>query len=823
MVKASVPNACVCVCVCVCVYLPPCLPPGTCAKLVDFGLHKVIDERIKKVVKRVISEAGLGHRLARSRRGVGGGGGLGALGGLPGSPSAVDVDDELEDALAQQRALLAASSVQPVVGGSGGASSSHGLSSGLTSPLAHGVAGYGGGGPTRRHQQLMRLNSKLSIESGPMSGLQYVGVVVDRRRSSDATGTVLSSHGSSSLADLWSDQTLTYAPLRAAGVGGVGVHGVGGGVSGLASPGGPTPIYRHGLPAGLAHPLAPHAAAAQHTQLQTSLAVPESMQPLPLQLLSRTQQLQQQGDGSGGGAAPGSSGQQWWAGAAVASPSSGAASGVHAQFGAGSWDACAASGGQDGLQAALALANHAASGQPQSGWHSGGGGGVHSGGLAFASPRVDTPPQQQQQLALMLSGIQHMTLSPPTLSTPPDTHGSSCHPPVSGGVLSLTSAPASASKLSLDSVLAESYMGLPVAGMPSPGAPGGSGGGAGGSAGGTLLAGHRPDAAAPPPATSNSNRVSLEAHHHQLVMQQMALNRQHLQHEGQAGPGALPPGMSDMSATGLVQAGEQVDGTWAASQCAARHTPPGAHLYPHPHYQQQQQQQQQQHPVHGYHSRNLQTLPPLLQPMIGSSPLTLQLPASPLPSPGAPAAHQPSPQQQLHAQYLHSLAVASHQAAGTSLAAAAVQHTQEELVAGGYAHGAAARVLSLGAAGGTEAAAAHTSLQHMQALQAATNPGSSQSADPAQQQQQIRNLTLLEQMVAVQSRNMLQPVHTPAPQHGHGAPGSSIFTADSLNSSAVLAAGRGGGGVGAAGRSHVLRGVPRPPPRRAVTMINEIR
>ena len=37
------------------------------AKLVDFGLHKVIDDRIKKVVKRVISEANLGGRMGLGR------------------------------------------------------------------------------------------------------------------------------------------------------------------------------------------------------------------------------------------------------------------------------------------------------------------------------------------------------------------------------------------------------------------------------------------------------------------------------------------------------------------------------------------------------------------------------------------------------------------------------------------------------------------------------------------------------------------------------------------------------------------------------------
>jgi serine/threonine protein kinase len=61
------------------------------AKLVDFGLHKVIDDRIKKVVKRVVSEAFIG----------------GSRMGLRGRPAAVEEaeeDDELEMALAEQRA-----------------------------------------------------------------------------------------------------------------------------------------------------------------------------------------------------------------------------------------------------------------------------------------------------------------------------------------------------------------------------------------------------------------------------------------------------------------------------------------------------------------------------------------------------------------------------------------------------------------------------------------------------------------------------------------------------------------------------------------------
>ncbi|MEW5302263.1 MAG: hypothetical protein WDW36_005065 [Sanguina aurantia] len=55
------------------IMLAPDPVSGTVAKLVDFGLHKVIDDRIQKVVKRVVSEANLG--LTRFR-GMGGNMGL---------------------------------------------------------------------------------------------------------------------------------------------------------------------------------------------------------------------------------------------------------------------------------------------------------------------------------------------------------------------------------------------------------------------------------------------------------------------------------------------------------------------------------------------------------------------------------------------------------------------------------------------------------------------------------------------------------------------------------------------------------------------------
>ncbi|GFR48469.1 hypothetical protein Agub_g10160, partial [Astrephomene gubernaculifera] len=79
------------------IMLMPCeeVPSGTVAKLVDFGLHKVIDDRIKKVVKRVMSEANMGGGGLLARR-------LGhqqaADAELPG-----EEEDELEAALAAQR------------------------------------------------------------------------------------------------------------------------------------------------------------------------------------------------------------------------------------------------------------------------------------------------------------------------------------------------------------------------------------------------------------------------------------------------------------------------------------------------------------------------------------------------------------------------------------------------------------------------------------------------------------------------------------------------------------------------------------------------
>lgn len=70
-------------------------PNGIVTKLVDFGLHKVIDDRIKKVVKRVMSEACMG----------GGFGGLMNRSCMHQNAAAeLDEDDELEVALAEQRA-----------------------------------------------------------------------------------------------------------------------------------------------------------------------------------------------------------------------------------------------------------------------------------------------------------------------------------------------------------------------------------------------------------------------------------------------------------------------------------------------------------------------------------------------------------------------------------------------------------------------------------------------------------------------------------------------------------------------------------------------
>lgn len=73
------------------------------AKLVDFGLHKVIDDRIQKVVKRVVSEANIGGGFGRNRVEL-----------------EEDEDDELTVALAQQReAAEGKSASQPQAGPSG--------------------------------------------------------------------------------------------------------------------------------------------------------------------------------------------------------------------------------------------------------------------------------------------------------------------------------------------------------------------------------------------------------------------------------------------------------------------------------------------------------------------------------------------------------------------------------------------------------------------------------------------------------------------------------------------------------------------------------
>lgn len=62
---------------------------GVTAKLVDFGLHKVIDDRIKKIVKRVMSEANISGPAASASLG------RSRLGGAIAS-----IEDELEEAIA---------------------------------------------------------------------------------------------------------------------------------------------------------------------------------------------------------------------------------------------------------------------------------------------------------------------------------------------------------------------------------------------------------------------------------------------------------------------------------------------------------------------------------------------------------------------------------------------------------------------------------------------------------------------------------------------------------------------------------------------------
>ena len=115
--------------------LAPCMGGGTIAKLVDFGLHKVIDDRIKKVVKRVVSEAVIGR-----------------LGGLRGKPQPIDEmeeDDELEVALAEQRAKKVGIEAQ----------------AGATAATTSSGGGGGGGGDSR--SRLSRATSRLGREPQP--------------------------------------------------------------------------------------------------------------------------------------------------------------------------------------------------------------------------------------------------------------------------------------------------------------------------------------------------------------------------------------------------------------------------------------------------------------------------------------------------------------------------------------------------------------------------------------------------------------------------------------------------------------------------------
>ncbi|KAG2437945.1 hypothetical protein HXX76_005561 [Chlamydomonas incerta] len=105
-------------------------PTGTIAKLVDFGLHKVIDDRIKKVVKRVMSEANMGGMLARRH-----------MQQQQADGEAGEEEDELEAALAQQRreqaAMMAATAAGPgPAAANGGAGGANGGASGGASPTS---------------------------------------------------------------------------------------------------------------------------------------------------------------------------------------------------------------------------------------------------------------------------------------------------------------------------------------------------------------------------------------------------------------------------------------------------------------------------------------------------------------------------------------------------------------------------------------------------------------------------------------------------------------------------------------------------------------
>ncbi|EFJ49174.1 hypothetical protein VOLCADRAFT_90042 [Volvox carteri f. nagariensis] len=106
-------------------------PTGTVAKLVDFGLHKVIDDRIKKVVKRVMSEANMGGMLAR--RHMQQQAAEGEIG---------EEEDELEAALAQQRREQAAMMMATAAGHGGAAAAA------AAAANSGGGAGGGGGSPS---------------------------------------------------------------------------------------------------------------------------------------------------------------------------------------------------------------------------------------------------------------------------------------------------------------------------------------------------------------------------------------------------------------------------------------------------------------------------------------------------------------------------------------------------------------------------------------------------------------------------------------------------------------------------------------------------
>eukprot|EP00201_Polytomella_parva_P005712 CAMPEP_0175080042 /NCGR_PEP_ID=MMETSP0052_2-20121109/25243_1 /TAXON_ID=51329 ORGANISM="Polytomella parva, Strain SAG 63-3" /NCGR_SAMPLE_ID=MMETSP0052_2 /ASSEMBLY_ACC=CAM_ASM_000194 /LENGTH=850 /DNA_ID=CAMNT_0016350609 /DNA_START=39 /DNA_END=2591 /DNA_ORIENTATION=- len=122
---------------------------GTVAKLVDFGLHKVIDERIKRVVKRVVSEACIGSNDFSNRHFAS------AMGAVDEFDEEADVDGGAQRGPVGNSLSSRFKAAQSGGIGAGGALGGRGGSGGIGGGSG-GIGGGGGGIGGRRGFQPLR-------------------------------------------------------------------------------------------------------------------------------------------------------------------------------------------------------------------------------------------------------------------------------------------------------------------------------------------------------------------------------------------------------------------------------------------------------------------------------------------------------------------------------------------------------------------------------------------------------------------------------------------------------------------------------------------